>query len=147
MLTEYGLRAVFFDTQHIWENDPQYPLFEGLAALRDDLRARVPDLLVTGEGWYDVLGAITPVSHSGTPARWPEVFGKYNRCFAHLMWGDPARDSSGVHEAGYVPFKLVPDEPYWWPTLSIVDGTLLDAPEKAEQVIAQARRYAERDLA
>jgi len=142
LLSEYGLRAVFFDTQHIWENDPQCDVYEGLRALRDELRARFPDLLVAGEGWYDALGAITPVSQTGAPARWPDLFSRYSRTFAHLSWGDPSRDSCGVHEAGYTPFRLVPDEAYWWPTLPVVDGTIERAPEKAEQVIEQARRYA-----
>ena len=146
VLGEYGLRAVFFDTHHIWENDPDYPLYEGLVALRDELRSRFPDLLVTGEGWYDALGAVTPVSHVGTPTQWPEFFGRYNRTFAHLMFGDPSRGSSGVHEAGYTGFIQVPEARHWWPTLVVVDGTLERAPEKAEEVIGAALRYAERWL-
>src|SRR3972149_4930905 len=67
LLGDYGLRAVFFDTHHIWENDPDYPLYEGLVALRDELRSRFPELLVPGEGWYDALGAVTPGSHGGAP--------------------------------------------------------------------------------
>lgn len=46
------------------------------------------------------------------------------RTFAHLMWGDPSRGSSGVHESGFTGFGLVPDAEYWWPTVTIVDGTL-----------------------
>jgi hypothetical protein len=142
LLGKHNLRAVFFDTQHIWENDPRYPLYEGLAAMRDELHSRFPHLLIAGEGWYDALGAITPVSQVGAPARWPEAFGRYNRTFAHLMSGDPSRGSNGVHEAGYTPFRLVPDEPQWWPTLTVVDGTLRHGSEGAEQAIAQAREYA-----
>ena len=147
LLNEYGLRAVFFDTQHVWENDPNYPVYEGLVTLRDGLKQRFPDLLVAGEGWYDALGAVTPVSQFGTPARWPEIFGRYCRTFAHLMFGDPSRNSSGVHEAGHTGFIMVPDAPWWWPTLTVVDGTLERAPEKAEQVIAQAKEYARKYLA
>ncbi len=62
------------------------------------------------------------------------------------MWGDPSRGSSGVHEAGYTSFGLVPDAEYWWPTVTIVDGTLNAAPEKVEQVIDQAKRYAKHIL-
>ncbi len=147
LLQRYGLRAVFFDTQHIWENDPQHPVYEGLKALRDELQARVPDLLVAGEGWYDALGALTPVSQVGAPSRWEQVFSRYCRTFGHLMWGDPSRGSAGVHEAGHTGFGLVPDAPFWWPTLTIVDGSLERAPEKAEQVIEQAKRYAQKYLA
>lgn len=141
VVRDYQLPAVFFDTQHIWDNDPQYPLYEGLRTLRDDLKAGFEDLLVAGEGWYDALGAVTPVSQAGAPAQWPQAFSRYCRTFAHLMWGDPSRGSSGVHEAGYTGFGLVPDAQHWWPTVTIVDGTLARSPEKAEQVIEQARRY------
>ena len=91
-------------------------------ALRDGLKARFPDLLVAGEGWYDALGAVTPVSQVGTPAQWPQVFARYNRTFGHLMWGDPSRASSGVHEAGSTGFGLVPNERHWWPTVTIVSN-------------------------
>jgi hypothetical protein len=138
----YGLPAVFFDTHHIWDNDPQYPVYEGLVSLRDDLRARFPDLLLAGEGWYDALGAITPVSQVGAPAQYEQAFSRYCRTFAHLMWGDPGRGSSGVHEAGYTGFGMAPDKPYWWPTVTIVDGSLKTAPEKVEAVIEQAKSYA-----
>ena len=43
-------------------------IYNGLVALRDELKARFPDLLITGEGWYDALGAVTPISHAGLPA-------------------------------------------------------------------------------
>jgi hypothetical protein len=142
LLTEYGLSAAFFDTHHIWDNDPHYPLYEGLAALRDELRERVPDILLAGEGWYDALGAITPVSQVGAPAQWEQAFYRYCRTFAHLMWGDPSRGSSGVHEAGHTGSGLVPDSEYWWPTVTIVDGTIKEAPGKVEQVIDQAKQYA-----
>jgi hypothetical protein len=144
ILAEYGLRAVFFDTQHIWENDPDYPLYEGLVALRAALKERFPDLLIAGEGWYDALGAVTPVSQVGTPSRWEQIFSRYCRTFAHLGSGDPSRDSAGVHEAGYKEFRLVPDAPHWWPTLTVVEDTLERAPKEAERVIKQAREYARR---
>ncbi len=146
LVSEYDLRAVFFDTQHIWDNDPQYPLYEGLVALRDALKARFPDLLVTGEGWYDALGAVTPVSQVGAPLLWEQAFARYCRTFAHLMSGDPGRGSSGVHEAGITGFQLMPEARHWWQTLTLVDGSLEAAPEKAEQVIARAREYAAKHL-
>jgi len=141
LVGDYGLPAVFFDTHHIWDNDPHYPLFEGLRSIRDELKERFPDLLLAGEGWYDALGALTPVSQVGAPTQWDQVFSRYCRTFAHLMWGDPGRGSSGVHEAGYTGAGLVPDARHWWPTVTIVDGTLDKAPDKVEQVIGQARRY------
>lgn len=142
MLVErYELPAVFFDTQHVWINDPRHPVYEGIVAVRDALKRRFPELLVAGEGWYDALGAVTPVSQVGAPAQWPEVFSKYCRTFLHLSAGDPSRGSTGVHELGHDHFRPAPDAPYWWPTLPVVDGTIERTPERAEQVIEQARRY------
>jgi hypothetical protein len=146
LVEEYELPAIFLDTQHIWVNDPQYPVFEGLLALRDALKARFPDLLVAGEGWYDALGAVTPVSQTGAPVQWPEIFARYNRTFGHLSWGDPSRASSGVHEAGTTGFFQAPNERHWWPTVTIVDGTLEKAGEAVEAVVAQAIEYARRFL-
>ena len=143
LVDRYDLPAVFFDTQHVWINDAQHPMYEGIVAVRDALKARFPDLLIAGEGWYDALGAVTPVSQVGAPQRWPEIFSKHCRTFLHLSAGDPSRGSTGVHEQGQAPFRPAPDAPYWWPTLPIVDGTLERAPERAEEVIAQARRYVE----
>lgn len=146
LVRAYDLPAVFFDTQHVWINDPRHDLYGGLVALRDELKSRFPDLLVTGEGWYDALGAVTPVSHSGLPAAWADVFGRYNRGFLHLSAGDPSRGSTGVHELGYNPFQLAPDEQHLLPTLTVVDGTIARAAEGVERVIAQANAYAKRWL-
>jgi hypothetical protein len=142
LVERYDLPAVFFDTQHVWTNDPRYPMYDGLVALRDELKARRPELLIAGEGWYDALGAVTPVSQVGAPQQWPELFSAYCRTFLHLSAGDPSRGSTGVHELGHNDFRLAPDAPHWWPTLTVVDGTIERAPERVEEVIAQARRYA-----
>jgi hypothetical protein len=148
LVAEYDLPAVFFDTTHVWINDPQHDLYAGLVALRDELKSRFPELLIAGEGWYDALGAVTPLSHTPghLPAQWPrqvpDLFTRYNRCFQHLATGDPSRGSTGVHEAGYAPFALAPDEPHVIPTLTMVDGTMDLAKEQVDAVIAQAKRYA-----
>ena len=146
LVAAHDLPAVFFDTQHVWINDPRYDPHAGLVALRDELKARFPDLLVTGEGWYDAIGAVTPISHAGLPAAWPDVFAKYNRSFLHLSAGDPSRGSTGVHELGHNPFQLAPDVDHVIPTLTVVDGTLTAGAEGVEQVIAQAAAYARRWL-
>lgn len=146
LVEHYDLPAVFFDTQHVWTNDPEHPVYEGLVALRDALKARFPELLVAGEGWYDALGAVTPVSQVGAPQQWPEIFSQYCRTFLHLSAGDPSRSSTGVHELGQRDFQLAPDALHWWPTLTVVDGTIERAPARAEEVLAQAKRYAKRYL-
>lgn len=146
LVAAYGLPAVFLDTQHVWANDPSWPVYEGLVALRDGLKTRFPDLLIAGEGWYDGLSAVTPLVQSGVPVGWPETFARYNRAFAHLMTGDPSRGSAGVHEAGVTEFRRVPDERWWWPTVTVVDGTLERAPARVEEIVAQAQAYARRWL-
>jgi hypothetical protein len=146
LVEQHDLPAVFFDTHHFWENDPEHPVYEGLVSLRDSLKARFPELLVAGEGWYDALGAVTPVSQTGATARWQQAFSRYCRTFGHLMLGDPSRASTGVHEAGHTGFGLLPDEPHFWPTVTLVDGTIERASEQVEQVIEQARGYAQRYL-
>jgi hypothetical protein len=108
LVAEYDLPAVFFDTQHVLVNDPAYPLYEGILAVRDALKARFPELLIAGEGWYDALGAATPVSQVGAPGQWPEIFSNSCRTFLHLSAGDPSRGSTGVHELGYNDFRLAP---------------------------------------
>jgi len=151
LLEMYGLGddAVFFDTTHWWQNDPNHAVFDGLVALRDQLKSRFPNLLFTGEGWYDALGAVTPVSHSEAhlPVRWAdEIFGPYNRYFDHLATGDASRGSTGVHERGTQAFEVRPLARHRWPTATIVDGTIERAPEQVERLIAQGREYAERFL-
>jgi hypothetical protein len=144
----YELPAAFFDTQHVWINDAQADVYAGLAALRDDLRSRLLDMLVAGEGWYDALGAVTPLSQtpSHLPASWPETFARYNRCFLHLATGDPSRGSTGVHELGSSAFELAPGAAHMIPTLTVVDGTMSDGRAGVDAVIAQARQYAKRYL-
>ena len=65
---DLGADALFLDTSHWWQNDPTHPVYEGLVALRDELKTLYPELLICGEGWYDALGAVTPVSHAHVPA-------------------------------------------------------------------------------
>jgi hypothetical protein len=146
LVAAYELPAVFFDTHHVWINDPQYDLYGGLVALRDELKQRFPELLIAGEGWYDALGAITPMTQAGLPTAWPEGFAASNRHWLHLSAGDPSRGSTGVHELGYSPFQLAPDEQHIIPTLTIVDGTLARGADGVDQVIEQAKAYAKRWL-
>jgi hypothetical protein len=144
LVSEYELPAVFLDTHQVWINDPRHDLYAGLVALRDELKSRFADLLIAGEGWYDALGAVTPLSQPTVPDRWPETFARYNRAFLHLSAGDPARGSTGVHELGYREFMLTPDVEHVLPTLTVVDGTLASARASVDRVIEQARAYAQR---
>jgi hypothetical protein len=149
LVETFGLHddAVFFDTHHVWENDPDHPVWEGLVLLRDALKRRFSGLLVTGESWYDALGAVTPVCHAGLPAQWAdEFFAPHNRLWGHLSTGDPSRGSTGVHELGTRPWRPEPLLRHRLSTLTVVDGTIERAPERVEQVIATAREHAARFL-
>ena len=95
-----------------------------------------------------MLAAVSPLTHDDGLYldRWWEFFYRYSRGYAFNGWGDPSRNSTGVFEEGYLPFKLVPDLPYLIPTLPIVDGTLEKAPEQVEMVIQQAKNWTEKYL-
>lgn len=148
LVETYRVDAIFLDTHGVWQNDPNHPVYEGLVRFRDELAARFPDVFLTGEIWWDVLSAVTPLSQSDwmTLERWPELFTRYGRTFGNNTWGDPSRNSSGVFEGGSRAFQPPPDAEHVIPTLTIVDGTLEKAPDKVEQILEQARRYASRYL-
>ncbi|MGD9498616.1 MAG: hypothetical protein AB7Y46_20145 [Armatimonadota bacterium] len=147
VIEEFGVDATFYDTNAAWTNDPNHPVFEGMARLRDRLKERFPDLLVTGEHWYSPLDSIFPVSHSWAPEEFNEiVFAPYSRRWQHLSTGDPSRGSTGVHELGTNPWSLPPLRRDLWPTVTFVDGTIAKAAERVEQAIEVGRRYAEEFL-
>lgn len=146
LIENFGVDAVFFDTAGCWTNDPNHPVHDGYLRLRDRLKQRFPDLLLTGEHWYSGLGAALPVSHSSVPAQFGEVFSKYNRRWQHLNTGDPSRGSTGVHELGTNPWHLPELREDLWPTVTFVDGTVERAADKVEQVIELAKQYAEKYL-
>ncbi len=143
IVQEFGVDSLFYDTCAAWTNDPSHPVFPGMIRLRDRLKQRFPDLLVTGEHWNTPLGAIFPVSHSWAPERFNEVFAKYNRRWLHLSTGDPSRGSTGVHERGTNPWQAPDLRRDVWPTVTFVDGTIANAADRVEQAIEVGRRYAE----
>ncbi len=146
LVDNYGIDSIFLDTYGVWTNDPAHPVYPGLVQWRDELKTQYPEVFFTGEQWWDVLAAVSPLTHDDGLylGRWWEFFYKYSRGYAFNGWGDPSRNSTGVFEGGYQPFKLVPDSPYLIPSLIVVDGTLEKAPERVEMVIEQARRWTEK---
>lgn len=142
-LDTYGLDAVFLDCPEVWTNDPDYNLREGLHALAHDLRTGHPDLLITGEDWWDGILDVLPICQ--TTRKWrpvPAWAGRYARFFEHVADSEPGRGSTGVFESGYAPYEPLPPEPYNIPTIAFVDGTLDAAPDAVDAAIARARRYA-----
>lgn len=148
LIDHYGADSIFLDTHGVWTNDPDHPVMPGLVRLRDELKARYPEVVFTGELWWDALTAVTPLTHDDTVhlARWEEQFAPFLRTYAHNSWGDPSRNSTGVFEGGWTPFRLVPDARHVIPTLVIVDGTLERAPRAVDAVVEQARGYIARYL-
>jgi len=142
-LDAYDLDAVFLDCPEVWINDPEHNIREGLHALVADLRAARPDLLVTGEDWWDGILDVLPVCQS--TRKWrpvPAWAGRYARFFEHIADSEPGRGSTGVFESGYAPYEPLPEQPYNIPSIAFVDGTLAAAPAAIEAAIFRARRYA-----
>jgi hypothetical protein len=100
------------------------------------LRDGRPDLLVTGEDWWDGLLAIFPIfQQSGHWKQVPSWVGRYVRLMGHICDSDPSRGSTGVFESGYSDYQRLPDDPMYIPTLAFVDGTLDRARAEVEAVI------------
>ena len=66
----------------------------------------------------------------------------FARNFGHLCLGDPSRLSTGVHEQGTNPEWRAPLRKGVIPTLTIVDGTLENAPERVNAIVEDAKVYA-----
>lgn len=148
LIEDYAIDAIFLDTYGMWTNDPAHPVYPGLIHLRDELKRRYPEAFFTGENWWDLMAAISPMTHDDGLylGRWWEFFGRYSRGYAFNGWGDPSRNSTGVNEAGYLKYKRVQDSPYLIPSLIVVDGTLENAPGEVENVIRQAKAWTEKYL-
>lgn len=144
LISEYGLDAVFLDTHDTWTNDPYYSVYDGLKAIKSELKSDFPDLLIAGELWYDALLGITPITQWGGPAHWPGIFEKFARSTPHLCYPSPCRGSTGVHEFGYGPFVMPTLKREEIPMVTIVDGTLSAVPDILMDYIKLADDY-ERD--
>jgi hypothetical protein len=152
LIDRYGVDGIFLDISAGWTNDPRHAVYAGIQQLVARVREQHPDLLVAGEGWYDAMGAITPLTQSGHTEgdlHWhdqpyPPFFDRHCRSFAHLCLGDPSRSSTGVHELGTNPVHRAPVRRGIIPTVTIVDGTLDQAAANVEAILDDARRY--RDL-
>ncbi|MCC7207975.1 MAG: hypothetical protein IT323_11760 [Anaerolineae bacterium] len=141
LMERYGFDAVFLDTVEVWTNDPDFNLREGYRQLVDRLRDGRPELLVTGEDWWDGLLPIFPMFQQ--TAKWrqtPDWVGRYARLFGHICDGEPSRGSTGVFESGNAAYERLPDKPHYAPTLAFVDGTLENARDEIDAVIEVAKR-------
>lgn len=149
LIDAYEFKGVFLDISAAWWNDPNHPVYEGTKILIDKIREHHPEVLIAGEGWYDGIGALTPLMQSGHTdgvLHWhdqpyPEFFARYNRMFAHLCLGDPGRGSTGVHELGYNSIKRAPVRKGSIPTITVVEDTLKEAPDQVMAIITDAKEY------
>lgn len=128
IVRDYGVSGVFLDTSGCWFNDPRHNLFEGYRTLIADLRARHPDLLIAGEGWFDALLSVLPVNQSWLRTDrnfiYPQLLANYGRALGHLAEGAPGPVSTGVHEGGFRYKHDGAATPGHIPSVGIVDDTL-----------------------
>jgi hypothetical protein len=124
----YGIEGVFLDTSACWLNDPRHEMFAGYQELVGTLRAKHPDLLICGEGWYDALLSLFPMNQTwqdmSVPPRFDDLPMRYARVLGHLKDGAPGAGSTGVHEGGTRALGRPLRVRGYIPALSIVDDTL-----------------------
>jgi hypothetical protein len=138
LIDRYELDAVFLDCVEVWVNDPDYSMLDGYRALVSGLRDGRPDLLLTGEDWFDALLELFPIFQSSAYARQvPAWVARYARLYGHLADSEPSRGSTGVFEWGYRPYSMQPDCAPFIPTLAFTDGTLASAQAAVDEVINQ----------
>ncbi len=151
---KYQFDGIFLDIAAAWTNEANFDDYRGVSELIRRIRENNPDMLVSGEGWYDAMSAILPLAQSGHTEgvlHWHDepyapLFDKYARSFAHLCLGDPGRGSTGVHELGYNPIIDSPLRKGIIPTVTIVEDTIEKNPEGVEKIINDAKEYARRYL-
>ncbi|MBI5667939.1 MAG: hypothetical protein HZC41_08005 [Chloroflexi bacterium] len=133
----YGFDGVFLDTVEVFTNDPDFNIREGYHQMVSRLRHGRPEMLVAGEDWYDGLLPIFPLFQQTSKWRQvPDWVGRYARLMGHICDGEASRGSTGVFESGYALYERLPDKPFYIPTLAFVDGTLENARDEIEAVIA-----------
>ncbi len=139
VLDRYELDAVFLDCVEVWANDPEFNLLEGYRALTAGLREGRPELLVSGEDWFDALLPLFPFFQSSAYARQvPDWVARYARLYGHLADSEPGRGSTGVFEWGYRQYGAMPERAPYVQTLAFTDGTLEQASAVVDEVIVRA---------
>ena len=137
----YGFDGVFLDTIHVWVNDADHPVYDGIRDLVARLRSRIPDLLLAAEHDYDALLALFPLFQRAWWGRDPEWTSRHALRMAHLCEGEP-EGRTGVHEFGVWPVREAAPPgragPGYLPTLAFQDDTLERSRAAVESVIEAA---------
>lgn len=145
----YGFDGAFLDIAACYTNDPRAELSQGVKVLCQRLRTIKEDFLVSGEGYYDALGAAMPLFQSGHTdgilhyhdSVDESLFTPYAREFAHLCLGDAGSFSTGVHEQGHTPDWRMPVRKGLIPTLSLVGDSLDLGLERVKAIVEDADAY------
>ena len=141
LMQQYAFDAVFLDTVEVWVNDPDFNIREGLQQLCARLRADHPDLLVTGEDWWDGLLGIFPIFQQTSQWRQvPNWVGRYARLIGHICDSEASRGSTGVFESGSWPYSRLPEGEPYITTITFVDNTLQQARTEVEALIELAAK-------
>lgn len=141
LIDTYDFDALFLDCSEVWVNDPDYNLLEGYRQLIDRLRIRRSNLLIAGEDWWDGLLGVFPVFQKSAYKRpVPAWVSRYARLIGHIQDPEPSRGSTGVFETGSETYHRLSTEPPYITTLAFVDGTLKQARDEIEAILAGVRQ-------
>jgi hypothetical protein len=133
----YRFDGVFLDTIHVWTNDPDHPVFDGVRALAQRLREHIPGVLLAAEHDYDGLLTLFPLFQRAWWSAPPAWTARYALRFAHLCEGEP-EGRTGVHEFGRWRPGAVPGAPGLLATIAFQDDTLARSRAAVEAAIAAA---------
>lgn len=143
LASRFGFDSVFLDTVHVYVNDPDHPLVDGIRTLCERLRRSIPGVLLAAEHDFDALVPIFDLFQRSYWGRDPAWTTPYVLRFAHLCEGEPEL-RTGVHEFGVwkTPGGTPPGAaaPGYLPTLAFQDDTLERSRAEVERVIAAAAR-------
>jgi hypothetical protein len=139
----FGFDGVFLDTVHVWVNDPDHPVYDGIRELCRRLQRTIPGVLLAAEHDFDALlplfGLFQRAYWGGDPA-WTAP---YALRFGHLCEGEP-EGRTGVHEFGIWKTPGAPavsePRPGYLPTLAFQDDTLVRSRAQVERVIEAAAK-------
>lgn len=146
IIERYNVDAYFLDIVGGWMNNPVADMHEGTRRLVEDLRAKYPHVLASGEMYYDALLSLIPLHHVFGQWAYPPALQKYARAFQHLSHPAPGRGSTGVHEFGFGRFDPATFSlnDVQIPTLSVVDDTFERYRGVMAEVIRRAKARAEK---